>query len=227
MATLAAGTTIGGVDVIAELRRLAAGGGGGARGSTSIANADRADVAIKLMTPRTIRVNLNSSAAPTFDGTANIQPGITGILGKQNGGTGNAQGLVDQLTTARSFSVNLSKSDVVNFDGTQNVEMGVTGVLPPEKGGTGTTTGIPDTSKLKTPRNLSVDLTRLGFASFDGSADAVLGISKYPLPVALGGTGHIQFDGTDYNVLRYRAIAFVQGTPSAGPVNGGMIFTYV
>lgn len=278
MAVLAAGTTIGGVDVVAELRRLGAGGVSGGGGASSTASADRADVAIKLMTARTIRVNLASSSAVPFDGTANITPGITGILPKANGGTGNTVGTVDQLSSARLFTVNLAKSDGVNFDGTANAEIGVTGVLPVEKGGTGTTTGIPDTSKLKNPRNLGVNLAKAGTVSFDGSADATLGVSgilpianggtgnnagiaEYAkslaqscvlgvllnsnamanfdgttgvlfgctgvLPIEKGGTGQSGMEGTDYNTIRYRGIAFVQGTPAVGPVNGGMIFTYV
>lgn len=226
MAVLAAGTTIGGVDVVAELRRLGAGGVSGGGGASSTASADRADVAIKLMTARTIRVNLASSSAVPFDGTANITPGITGILPKANGGTGNTVGTVDQLSSARLFTVNLAKSDGVNFDGTANAEIGVTGVLPIEKGGTGTTTGIPDTSKLKNPRNLGVNLAKAGTVSFDGSADATLGVSGV-LPIEKGGTGQSGMEGTDYNTIRYRGIAFVQGTPAVGPVNGGMIFTYV
>ena len=47
-----------------------------------------ASTATKLQTARTIRTNLSSTAAPSFDGTANITPGVTGTLDITNGGTG-------------------------------------------------------------------------------------------------------------------------------------------
>ena len=47
-----------------------------------------ASTATKLQTARTIRTNLSSTTAPSFDGTANITPGVTGTLGIGNGGTG-------------------------------------------------------------------------------------------------------------------------------------------
>lgn len=47
-----------------------------------------ASTATKLATARTIRTNLSSTTAPSFDGTANITPGVTGILPITNGGTG-------------------------------------------------------------------------------------------------------------------------------------------
>lgn len=44
--------------------------------------------ATKLQTARTVQVNLASTAAATFDGTANIAPGVTGTLPVARGGTG-------------------------------------------------------------------------------------------------------------------------------------------
>lgn len=44
--------------------------------------------ATKLATARTIRVNLGSTSTASFDGTANITPGITGTLPTTNGGNG-------------------------------------------------------------------------------------------------------------------------------------------
>lgn len=51
-------------------------------------NAGLAAQATKLATGRTIRTNLGSTAAPSFDGTANVTPGVTGTLPVANGGTG-------------------------------------------------------------------------------------------------------------------------------------------
>lgn len=42
----------------------------------------------KLQTARTITVNLARQTGEAFDGTANITPGVSGILGPANGGTG-------------------------------------------------------------------------------------------------------------------------------------------
>lgn len=44
--------------------------------------------ATKLATGRTIRTNLASTSAPSFNGEANITPGVTGVLPVANGGTG-------------------------------------------------------------------------------------------------------------------------------------------
>lgn len=47
-----------------------------------------ASSANKLATGRTIRTNLGSTSTATFDGTANVTPGVTGTLPIANGGTG-------------------------------------------------------------------------------------------------------------------------------------------
>lgn len=44
--------------------------------------------AAKLATGRTIRTDLGSTSAPSFDGTANVTPGVTGTLPVARGGTG-------------------------------------------------------------------------------------------------------------------------------------------
>lgn len=44
--------------------------------------------AVKLQNARTIQTNLQSTSTASFDGTANITPGVTGTLPVANGGTG-------------------------------------------------------------------------------------------------------------------------------------------
>ena len=66
-------------------------------GSTSAGGA--ANTATKLATARTIRTNLASTSTASFDGSANITPGVTGILPVANGGTG--------ATTAAAARTNL------------------------------------------------------------------------------------------------------------------------
>ena len=51
-------------------------------------NAATASSAAQLTTARTIRTNLASTSTASFNGTANVTPGVTGILGTANGGTG-------------------------------------------------------------------------------------------------------------------------------------------
>lgn len=55
-----------------------------ARGGTGNANGTVA----KLTTARTIRTNLGSTSTASFDGSANVTPGVTGTLPIANGGTG-------------------------------------------------------------------------------------------------------------------------------------------
>lgn len=59
--------------------------------------AEVANVAVKLQTARSILVNLESTDAVSFDGTADVQPGVSGILPFSNGGTGNTLGQIVNL----------------------------------------------------------------------------------------------------------------------------------
>lgn len=61
--------------------------------------------AAKLTTPRTIQVSLGSTSSASFDGSANVTPGVSGTLAVANGGTGRATattayGLIAAGTTA-------------------------------------------------------------------------------------------------------------------------------
>ena len=58
-----------------------------ARGGTGNTTGNAA-TATKLATARTIRTNLGSTNTASFDGTANIMPGVIGTLPIANGGTG-------------------------------------------------------------------------------------------------------------------------------------------
>lgn len=60
--------------------------------------------ATKLATARTIKVNLGSGNAASFNGTANVTPGVTGVLQPENGGTGG--------TTAAEARANLGAASV-------------------------------------------------------------------------------------------------------------------
>ena len=54
----------------------------------ALASGGTAAAATKLATARTFQVNLGSTSTASFNGTANVTPGVTGTLGLSNGGTG-------------------------------------------------------------------------------------------------------------------------------------------
>lgn len=70
--------------------------------------ANNATSATKLTTPRTIQTNLASTSTASFDGSANITPGVTGTLSASNGGTGQtttkaaANAFINSLETGSS-----------------------------------------------------------------------------------------------------------------------------
>ena len=75
-------------------------------GSSSVGGV--ANSAVKLETARTIRTNLGSTSAASFDGSGNITPGITGTLPITNGGTG--------ATSKTNAVSNLGLSDVLTYN---------------------------------------------------------------------------------------------------------------
>lgn len=87
MAQLKAGSTVGGKRILVE------------GDVTSSANAE---TAAKLKTARTVRTNLASTSSASFDGTANITPGVTGVLPVANGGTGKSS-LTDTAYTTNKY----------------------------------------------------------------------------------------------------------------------------
>ena len=78
--------------------------------ATEAIHADEADTADKLTTARTIRTNLASTSAASFNGTANITPGVTGILPIANGGTGGTTGYA---ANANIFASMTEETDAV------------------------------------------------------------------------------------------------------------------
>ena len=59
-----------------------------------------AATATKLAAARTIRTSLASTSTASFDGSANITPGVSGVLPIANGGTGNTTGNAPTATKA-------------------------------------------------------------------------------------------------------------------------------
>jgi hypothetical protein len=86
--------------------------------------------AATLTTSRTFQTNLASTSTASFNGSANVTPGVTGTLPVANGGTGSTtQNFVDLTTTQtvggiKTFSSNINQSatgNVLNkFESTTN-----------------------------------------------------------------------------------------------------------
>ena len=89
-----------------------------------------ATTATTLKTARAIRTNLASTSSASFNGSADITPGVTGTLPVTNGGTG--------LTAAPSMLTNLGSTTAANVF-IASPRPGVTGTLGIANGGTGKT----------------------------------------------------------------------------------------
>ncbi|MDO4333812.1 MAG: pyocin knob domain-containing protein [Eubacteriales bacterium] len=75
------------------------------------------DTATKLAVSRTVRTNLASTAAASFNGSANITPGVTGILPVANGGTGSsAAGVATNNLYAQSLAPGVSIASDSDLD---------------------------------------------------------------------------------------------------------------
>ena len=91
-------------------------------GVNAAGNQNTTGSAATLTTGRTVQTNLASTAAATFNGSANITPGVTGTLPIANGGTG--------ATTAAGIKTNLAitLSDIANSttlaQGVGSIELG-------------------------------------------------------------------------------------------------------
>lgn len=84
--------------------------------ATNAIHADEADTADKLTTARTIRTNLASTSAASFNGTANVTPGVTGTLPIANGGTGRTTALAaNNAILASTIEITSGWTDETNF----------------------------------------------------------------------------------------------------------------
>lgn len=131
--------------------------------------------ASKLATARTIRTNLGSTSTASFDGTANITPGITGILAVSHGGTG-----ASSASTART---NLGAAAAEH---THSFTDDITGTVPVSRGGTGAW-------------DAGAARTNLGAAAKDHDHSAS-DITSGTLSIARGGTGSTSASGACSNL---------------------------
>ena len=119
-----------------------------------LAEPSNAATATALETARTLRTDLSSTAAASFDGTADATPGVTGTLPVSNGGTGatTLTGIIKGSGTS-ALSAAAAGTDYVAPGGALGTPSsgnlanctglpvaGITGTLPVASGGTGATT---------------------------------------------------------------------------------------
>lgn len=105
--------------LIAESKKIVPVSKGGTGNTTG-----NAVSATKLQTGRTILTDLGSSSAASFNGTANISPGVSGILPVSKGGTG----ATTLATLATSLIPHLSAASIAY--GTGSGRTGITVTLP-------------------------------------------------------------------------------------------------
>lgn len=81
----------------------------------ALASGGTAAAATKLATARTFQVNLASTSSVSFNGTANVTPGVTGALGIGNGGTGKTTAPLG-LYALINGSTELTNTTIVDTD---------------------------------------------------------------------------------------------------------------
>ncbi|MCC8014809.1 MAG: tape measure protein, partial [Eubacterium sp.] len=79
-----------------------------------------ADTATALKTARTIQTNLASTSSVSFDGSANVTPGVTGVLPLTNGGTG-ASSAADARTSLGLGTAAVKGVDTAVTSGSSNL----------------------------------------------------------------------------------------------------------
>lgn len=153
-----------------------------------------------------------SSASPALGGTLNVIDSLTrdsnGHITTWNTNT------VTLPTYTQGTNITISNGEISSSHPAVSTSAASTSSAAPSPGGTvdvidaitrdsnghvttynTKTITIPEQGTLPTPRNLTTDLASTVSASFDGSADASIGVTGV-LPVANGGTGQSSVDST-------------------------------
>lgn len=84
--------------------------------------ATSASTASSLATARTIRTNLASTATASFNGTANIAPGVTGTLPVANGGTGATSAAAARTALGITLSDSVTSTSSTTFASSKAVK---------------------------------------------------------------------------------------------------------
>ena len=201
-----------GADVLPTSKGGTGNTSGRAASAASADTAASADKATKLANPRTIGINLASGEAASFDGSANINPGVYGVLPLSKGGLG--------ATTPDGACANIGALRMVQFDTGHTTKGGINDIsawigyrnadgsttynqmdlgkestwfkqpVSISSGGTGNTTGTAQSAlKLAQSCSIGVNLASGEAASFNGTSDITPGVYGV-LPMANGGTGN-------------------------------------
>lgn len=94
--------------------------------------------AATLTTARTFQTNLASTASASFNGSANVSPGVTGTLAVGNGGTGVTT--LAALSTAMGFSYNTNGQFTIPISGTNYYIKSFSAIVTTNASGQGTVT---------------------------------------------------------------------------------------
>lgn len=183
----------------------------------------------KLGTARTIRTNLASTAAASFDGSKNVTPGVTGTLPIANGGTG--------LTESPSMLANLGSTTAANVLAA-SPRPGITGTLPITHGGTGSTSAPNARTALGVPADDDV-VHNTGAESVAGAKTftnnpIIKPASRYKYlyfrhnTASNGDSGYIRVDAGNATNQTANRFAFAQYSPksTAGTDNTGFCEIY-
>lgn len=89
-----------------------------AAGNVAITNiTGNAGTATKLKEARTVRTNLASTSTASFDGSANVTPGVTGVLPIANGGTGsNVEKYLSLAGGTMAGGIDMNGNNLVNVN---------------------------------------------------------------------------------------------------------------
>jgi len=152
----------------------------------ALSSTETAASATKLLNARTIQTDLASTSAVSFDGTANITPGITGTLPLGYGGTG--------ATTALSAALNLGRG--YGTCATVASTTAKVGTLSGFVRNTGAIVGIKFTYE-NTAASPTLNVNSTGAAAIYDYRT-----STYPVSGALGtGTHYFMFNGTQWILM--------------------------
>lgn len=168
--------------------------------------------ATTLATARTIQTNLSSTSTASFDGSANITPGITGTLPIFNGGTGHtnakdgANYFINSLDTASATPTDNDyyisqyagggtttttyhrRSMTALWDYIKNKISSVLGLTASDYNGKAATT-----TKLATARTISNSGDLTGSYSFDGSKDITVDSYIYNCTASVNNTNNYPY----------------------------------
>lgn len=104
--------------------------------SLGVSVTGNAATATKLQTARNIQTNLASTTAASFDGTANVSPGVTGILPVAHGGTG--QSNLSNVTVGKA-TADASGNNISDTYATKSGDLAYSSLtLMPQSDGQGT-----------------------------------------------------------------------------------------